>query len=122
MTVEASLYAYTGNPFVDAGIAAILAWVDKTRPEDLDLEDLTAMKSTLMDLYPTPPWAKEMFSLFVNYPLTLLLIRARPGSERSWRSSSLRWCGVATYCESGGTAFPVAVARHVNPRAANTYL
>jgi CRISPR-associated protein Cst1 len=36
---------------------------------DLDLEDLTAVKSTLMDLYATPAWAKAMFSVFVNYPL-----------------------------------------------------
>jgi CRISPR-associated protein Cst1 len=69
MTVGASLYVYTGNPFVDAGIAAMLAWADKTQPEDLDLEDLTAVKSTLMDLYATPAWAKAMFSVFVNYPL-----------------------------------------------------
>jgi CRISPR-associated protein Cst1 len=33
------------------------------------LEDLTAVKSTLMDLYATPAWAKAMFSVFVNYPL-----------------------------------------------------
>lgn len=70
MTSGAPLYSYTGNPFVDAGIAAMLAWVDKTQPEELDLEDLTALKSTLMSLYPTPAWAKTMFSLFVNYPLT----------------------------------------------------
>ena len=54
MTLGASLYAYTGNPFVDAGIAAMLAWADKTQPEDLDLEDITVVKSTLMDLYATP--------------------------------------------------------------------
>lgn len=69
MTVGAPLYVYTGNPFVDAGIAAMLAWADKTQPEDLDLEDLTAVKSTLMDLYATPAWARAMFSVFVNYPL-----------------------------------------------------
>ena len=69
MTLGAPLYVYTGNPFVDAGIAAMLAWADKARPEELDLEDLTALKSTLMDLYATPAWAKAMFSVFVNYPL-----------------------------------------------------
>jgi CRISPR-associated protein Cst1 len=63
------LYAYTGNPFVDAGVAAMLAWTEKTRPEELRLEDLIVLKATLLDLYATPAWAKAMFSIFVNYPL-----------------------------------------------------
>jgi CRISPR-associated protein Cst1 len=69
MTNGSPLFAYTGNPFVDAGIAAMLAWVEKTRPEELSLEDLTALKASLLNLYATPAWAKAMFSVFVNYPL-----------------------------------------------------
>ena len=48
MTMEAPLYLYTGNPFVDAGIAAMLAWVDKTRPEELSTEDLSRLKEDLL--------------------------------------------------------------------------
>jgi CRISPR-associated protein Cst1 len=69
MTMGAPLYVYTGNPFVDAGVAAMLAWVEKTRPEELTFEDLTVLKSALLNLYVTPAWAKAMFSVFVNYPL-----------------------------------------------------
>ena len=91
MTVGAPLYVYTGNPFVDAGIAAMLAWADKTQPEDLDLEDLTAMKSTLMDLYATPAWAKAMFSLFVNYPLNNPS-KVRRESAGHWSNSLMSCC------------------------------
>jgi CRISPR-associated protein Cst1 len=69
MTFGAPLYVYTGNPFVDAGIAAMLAWAEKTRPEELTFEDLTVLKSALLNPYATPAWAKAMFSVFVNYPL-----------------------------------------------------
>jgi CRISPR-associated protein Cst1 len=69
MTTGTPLYAYTGNPFVDAGVAAMLAWAEKTWPEELSFEDLTSLKSTLLNLYATPAWAKAMFSVFVNYPL-----------------------------------------------------
>jgi CRISPR-associated protein Cst1 len=69
MTTGSPLYTYTGNPFVDAGIAAMLAWSEKTRPEELSLEDLTALKAALLNLYMTPAWAKAMFSVFVNYPI-----------------------------------------------------
>ena len=46
-------YVYTGNPFVDAGIAAMLAWADQTRPEELSMEDLSTLKETLLNIYPT---------------------------------------------------------------------
>jgi hypothetical protein len=45
MTMGAPLYVYTGNLFVDAGIAAMLAWVEKTRPEELTFEDLSSTLS-----------------------------------------------------------------------------
>jgi len=42
MIMGAPLYVYTGNPFVDAGIAAMLAWAEKTQPAELNRENFTA--------------------------------------------------------------------------------
>jgi CRISPR-associated protein Cst1 len=69
MTEVLPLYSYTGNAFVDAGIAAMLVWSERTRPEELSLEDVSDLRSALQSLYSTPAWAKAMFSVFVNYPL-----------------------------------------------------
>jgi CRISPR-associated protein Cst1 len=69
MTIGAPLYVYTGNPFVDAGIAAMLAWSQKTEPEELTFDDLSALGASLLSLYSTPTWTKSLYSIFINYPL-----------------------------------------------------
>ena len=37
------MLTYTGNPFVDVGVAAITAFAQKRHPEDVTPEDLTTV-------------------------------------------------------------------------------
>jgi CRISPR-associated protein Cst1 len=46
---------YTGHPFVDVGIATIVAFVDKSRPEDLVEEDLAKVGEYIEQNYTIAP-------------------------------------------------------------------
>jgi hypothetical protein len=65
-----NLLAWTGNPFVDNGIAAILAYCKKRKPEDVTQEDLRKTSEFIKQVYVTPAWKKAFHSIFTgNYPL-----------------------------------------------------
>ncbi|PKP59983.1 MAG: type I-B CRISPR-associated protein Cas8b1/Cst1 [Candidatus Altiarchaeales archaeon HGW-Altiarchaeales-1] len=68
--MENIIYKFTGDPFVDAGIWAICGWVGKTKPEELDKEDLKKITGDIVQLYLTEKWAKSLFSIFPNNPIT----------------------------------------------------
>jgi len=63
-------YAWTGNPFVDAGIAAIQEWSNRSSPESVTLDDIKYIASELPSLYTTDAWKKNLFSIFPNNPVT----------------------------------------------------
>lgn len=64
-----SLLEWTGNPFVDSGIAAILAHRKKRKPEDITQGDLRTMSGFIQEVYISDKWKKGMYSIFLNYPL-----------------------------------------------------
>ncbi len=64
-----SFLIWTGNPFVDSGIAAILEHRRKKVPDDIDNDDLSAMSELLQQMYITDKWKKNIYSIFLNHPL-----------------------------------------------------
>ena len=59
---------YTGNPFVDAGIFALKRKLKKPINE-ITKEDLEEEILNIADLYVTPAWKKNMYSIFPNSTL-----------------------------------------------------
>jgi CRISPR-associated protein Cst1 len=64
-----SFLEWTGNPFVDSGIAALLEHSKKRQPVEITREDLSSIASLLQEVYVTDKWKKNMYSIFLNYPL-----------------------------------------------------
>lgn len=64
-----SLLEWTGNPFVDSGIAAILAHHKKRTPADVTLRNLSETGDLLQKVYGEGSWTTNLYSIFVNYPL-----------------------------------------------------
>ena len=65
-----NLFTWTGNPFADTGLAAILAHSRKKQPEDLSQDDIVALNAMLLRLYLAPEWLKAMQNIFPNGALT----------------------------------------------------
>lgn len=65
-----AIYTWTGNPFVDAGIAAILTESGKKEPAEINQKDIKAISEIMLRVYLTDPWKKNMFSVFPNNPIT----------------------------------------------------
>lgn len=65
-----NLLTWTGNPFVDSGIAPILILQNKIEPEDVTKEDLENVSNFIQKIYVTEKWKKAIYSIFVNYPLS----------------------------------------------------
>jgi CRISPR-associated protein Cst1 len=61
-----SLLKWTGNPFVDSGIASTLAYREKDSPEDITFEDLQAMRDLLFTVYTKPAWRKSFHNIFTG--------------------------------------------------------
>ena len=61
----------TGNPFIDSGIYALNMLVcKKTKINDMTFDHLNEGIKIISDLYLTPAWNKNMFSIFPNNILT----------------------------------------------------
>jgi len=61
-----SFLNWTGNPFVDSGIAAILEHCRKKAPEEIDVDDLSKMSMLLRQVYVTAQWKKAFHSIFTG--------------------------------------------------------
>ena len=56
---------YTGNPFVDAGIFALKRKLKKPINE-ITKDDLKEEALNISDIYVTPAWKKNLYSIFPN--------------------------------------------------------
>jgi CRISPR-associated protein Cst1 len=65
-----SYFTWTGNPWVDAGVSAMLGWTKKKDPEELTIKDAEKIADDLVHLYLTDGWRKSLFSVFPNNPVT----------------------------------------------------
>ena len=64
------IYRWTGQPFVDAGISAIMAWSKRKTPEEITKDDVMQVISRLPTIYTSEAWQKNMQSIFPNGALT----------------------------------------------------
>lgn len=64
-----TIYDFTGNPFIDAGIWAISKRVKK-KPNELNKADLKGIIDDVINLYITKKWSKNLYSVFPNNPIT----------------------------------------------------
>lgn len=81
-----ALYCFTGNPFVDSGIAAILALCNKKQLEDIGFDDLNYVKTYLEELYFKEGWGKCLFSIFPNNPITNPSNKTEKIKKEKWTS------------------------------------
>ena len=61
-----SLLRWTGNPFVDSGISAILVFSNKDSPKDIYRSDLLRIKDLLLNLYVKEKWIKILNVVFTS--------------------------------------------------------
>ena len=74
-----AIYMWTGNPFVDAGISAILALSNKSNPQEIVQDDLQKITDDkLIPLFLTENWKKSLFSIFPNNIITNPSIKNKP--------------------------------------------
>jgi len=62
-------FTLTGNPFVDAGIFILSELVDK-EAHKITPEDLKKPTDTILSLYLSNAWRKNLYSIFPNNPIT----------------------------------------------------
>jgi CRISPR-associated protein Cst1 len=74
-----NIFTYTGNPFVDAGITAMLVWLGKEKPEEIEKEDVKKLIEDIKDLYTKENWNKIMYSIFPNSKLTNPSVKDKKG-------------------------------------------
>jgi len=55
-------FKWTGNPFVDNGIAAILSFCNKKEPEKITKKDIELMCDILYVLYIQDKWVKDLYT------------------------------------------------------------
>jgi len=61
-------FALTGNPFIDAGVFVLSELLDK-EIEEITPEDLKKPIDTILFLYLSDAWRKNLYSIFPNSPL-----------------------------------------------------
>lgn len=87
---------FTGHPLVDVGVATIVAFAGKSRPEDLVEDDLAKVAEYIADLYVSPTLTPYLSSVF-----TMNAVYTQPSwkePQRREKSAELVQC----YKEDGG--------------------
>lgn len=65
-----NIFQWTGHPFADSGLAAMLCYCEKQAPEKLDATDAATMSALLLSVYLKGGWLKAMQNIFPNGALT----------------------------------------------------
>jgi CRISPR-associated protein Cst1 len=60
------LFEYTGNPFVDAGISALMVWCEKKAPQELSESDVKNALPEIATLFSQDNWVKSFYTIFAN--------------------------------------------------------
>lgn len=64
------IYSFTGNPYIDNGIVVIMGYCNKKNPEDITIDDIDKISKLLQDIYISPSWSKNLYSIFPNNAIT----------------------------------------------------
>jgi CRISPR-associated protein Cst1 len=106
-----NIFTYTGNPFVDAGVTAMLAWLEKNKPEDIEDCDVEKLIDEITDLYTKDEWNKTMYSIFPNSKLTNPSIKDKKARYDEFLKDLLS--GISTLDSSGNC---IACGRRISQR------
>ncbi|AKG92216.1 CRISPR-associated protein, Cst1 family [Geoglobus ahangari] len=82
-TQSGSLFYWTGHPFVDAGLVAILLIAGKKKPEDLTVEDVEKAISFAAELYATKEWSTKYIHGMIFPNSGILMANPSMGKKRS---------------------------------------
>lgn len=93
------LFDWTGNPWVDAGISAVMEWTEKSSPEDIKTEDVKLISQHLLDIYLSEGWKKSLFSVFPNNPITNPAVKDKKQRLAKYYDSLIK--GVSPLSEKG---------------------
>lgn len=61
-----NLFCWTGNPFVDSGISAIMVYNSRSKPEEITRDDLINTKDLLLNLFLQEQWVKNLNTIFTS--------------------------------------------------------
>lgn len=81
---------YTGHPLVDVGIAAILAFREKTNPADITDADLDAVADFIARQYTVPPLKSFLTVAFVNSGFTQPAFESQPEKRQLYADKVAR--------------------------------
>jgi CRISPR-associated protein Cst1 len=109
-----AIYAWTGNPFVDAGILIILQKSGKKELSEVNFNDLQSMADLLIQVYKTKPWQKNLFSVFPNSKMTNPSIKDKQKAMAEYFNEIID--NITPFKESGNC---VACGRRDSRRGAN---
>lgn len=110
------LFTLTGNPFVDAGIAALSVLAKKGTPEDITIKDVRPQLDYIVDLYSHKDWKRVIHGMF--FPNSELVNPSvKDGDERFKKTLQEYFEGLAPISGSGNC---VACGRRDGIRANKT--
>jgi len=61
-----NIFSFTGNPFVDNGIALITSWTGNIKPEEIDNSQLESLAQQISQMYVKENWKKKIQFIFPN--------------------------------------------------------
>lgn len=109
------LFEYTGNPFVDAGISALMVWCDKKKPQELSEANVKKALPEIATLFSQDAWVKTFYTTFSN---GVMVQPANKGKERDkWLEfmselvKELQPLGVQGSCVACGRRNPVRIKK-----------
>lgn len=85
-TQSDSLFYWTGHPFVDAGLAAILLIAGKSNPEELTRKDIEKAINFAAELYATKEWSSSYIHGMIFPNSGILMANPSMGKKRSSKS------------------------------------
>ena len=74
--------SYTGHPFVDVGLATMMAFVGKQRPEELVSDDLKSIAAYMKEMYVQDPLRSFFTVVFPNSGFTQPAYAKTPGKRQ----------------------------------------
>lgn len=81
-----AIYSITGNPFVDTGIAVMMSYCKRQRPEDISIEDIIKIKKLISEIYLSPAWSKNLYTIFPNNEITNPSNKTKEIKREKWES------------------------------------
>lgn len=61
-----TLFEYTGNPFVDAGVSSLMVWCERKHPQELTEADVRKALPEIATLFSQEGWVKTFYTTFSN--------------------------------------------------------